>query len=160
MAPLTFNLPSDFTYPGISPSPPTHTGFLNQSSRNAVAQTAIILFTSELQRRMDAENIPMICTCLSPGGVATEGQAGVRMGWFTPLWWVIKRVMSKGAEKGALPGLWLAVGREVRDGKEGFKGGYFEEDRRMVEPSRLAGDEVVAGNLWELSEKMVGKWLV
>lgn len=69
---------------------------------------------------MDAENVRIICTSLSPGLVATEGQAGITMGWFGPVWWLIKTFMSKSAEKGAVPSLYLAVGVEAREKPENF----------------------------------------
>ncbi len=158
MPELSFTLPSDFTYPGAAPSPPDHTGFRNQTSRNAVSQTANILFASELQRRMDAENVPIISTSLSPGLTATEGQARITMGWLGPLWWLIKTFMSRSPEKGAVPSLYLAVGTEARAEPDKFKGLYFKENCKAVAPSKLASDPKVARALWELSEETVKKW--
>jgi hypothetical protein len=158
MPELSFTLPSDFTYPGAAPSPPDHTGVRNQTSRNAVSKTANILFASELQRRMDAENIPIISTSLSPGAVATEGLAGITMGWLGPVWWLVKTLMSKSPEKGAVPSLYLAVGTEARAEPDKFKGLYFEENCKAVAPSKLASDPKVARALWELSEETVKKW--
>lgn len=158
MPELSFTLPSDFTYPGLTPSPPDHTGFRNQTSRNSVSKTANILFASELQRLMDAENISIISTSLSPGLIATEGQAGITMGLFGPVWWLIKTFMSGSPEKGAVPSLYLAVGRDAREEPEKFKGLYFEENCKAVAPSKLVSDPKVARNLWRLSEETVKKW--
>jgi len=155
---LTFTLTSDFNYPGVAPSPPDSTGVLNQISRNAVGKSANILFASELQRRMDAEHVPIISTSLSPGIIATEGQAGLNFGWFGPVWWLIKTFASGSSEKGAVPSLYLAAAEEVRERKEEFAGRYFETNLKVVAPSKLAGDPKVARNLWELSEETVRKW--
>ena len=155
---LSFTLSSDFRYPGAAPSPPDHTGVRNQLSRNAVSQTVRILFASELQHRMDAENVPIISTSLSPGAIATEGQARIKMGWLGPVWWLVKTFMSKSPQMGAVPSLYLAVGTEVRAKPAKFKGLYFEQDCRAVAPSKLASDPNVARALWELSEETVKNW--
>ena len=158
MPDLTFTLPSDFTYPGVAPSPPSSTGILNQISRNAVGKSANILFASELQRHMDAENIPIISTSLSPGIIATEGQAGLTFGLLGPVWWLIKTFASGSPGKGAVPSLYLAVAKEVRNRRGDFAGRYFEPSLRAVAPSKLASDPKIARNLWKLSEETVGKW--
>lgn len=152
MPDLTFTLTSDFTYPGVA------SGVRSQLSRNAVSKSANILFASELQRRMDAENIPIISTSLSPGGVATEGQAGIKFGFFGPVWWLIKTFASRSPQKGAVPSLYLATAEEVRQRKVEFAGRYFESSLKPVAPSKLASDPKLARNLWELSEATVGKW--
>lgn len=158
MPDLTFTLPSDFTYPGVAPSPPDSTGVLNQVSRNAVSKSANILFASELQRRMDAENIPIISTSLSPGITATEGQAGFNFGLLGPLWWLIKTFASWSPQKGAVPSLYLAAAEEVRERKGEFAGRYIESNLKVAAPSKLASDPKLARNLWELSEEAVRKW--
>jgi hypothetical protein len=155
---LTFTQRSDFTYPGMAPSPPSSTGILNQVSRNAVGKSANILFAAELQRRLDAEHIPIISTSLSPGMIATEGQAGLSFGWLHPLWWLLKTCASGSPERGAVPSLYLAAAEEVRERKSEFAGRFVETHLRPVAPSKLAGDPQIARNLWELSEEMVGKW--
>ena len=158
MPDLTFTLTSDFTYPGVAPSPPDSTGVRNQLSRNAVGKSANILFATELQRRMDAENIPIISTSLNPGIIATEGQAGLTFGLLGPVWWLIKTFASGSPEKGAVPSLYLAAAEEVRERKGEFAGRYFEPSLKAVAPSKLASDPKLARNLWELSEETVGKW--
>lgn len=152
MPDLTFTLTTDFTYPGVAP------GVRNQLSRNAVSKSANILFASEMQRRMDAENIRIISTSLSPGIIATEGQAGITFGFLGPIWWLIKTFASGSPEKGAVPSLYLATAEEVRERKGEFAGRYFEANLKAVAPSKLASDPKLARNLWELSEKTVRKW--
>lgn len=152
MPELTFTHTSDFTYPGVAP------GVRNQLSRNAVSKSANILFASELQRRMDAENVPIISTSLSPGIIATEGQAGITFGLLGPIWWLIKTFASGSPEKGAVPSLYLAAAEEVRGEKRRFAGRYFETNLEPAAPSKLASDPKLARNLWELSEEKVRKW--
>lgn len=152
MPDLTFTLTSDFTYPGVAP------GVRNQLSRNAVSKSANILFASELQRRMDAENNPIISTSLSPGVIATEGQAGLTFGLLGPVWWLVKTFASGSPEKGAVPSLYLAAAEEVRERKVEFAGRYFDPSLKAVAPSKLASDPKLARNLWELSEETVRKW--
>ena len=152
MPDLTFTHTSDFTYPGIAP------GVRNQLSRNAVSKSANILFASELQRRMDAENFPIISTSLSPGSTATEGLAGISFGLLGPIWWLIKMLASGSPEKGAVPSLYLAAALEVRKRKGEFAGKFVEPNLKVVAPSKLASDLKIARNLWELSEETVRKW--
>lgn len=152
MPDLNFTHPSDFTYPGVAP------GVRNQLSRNAVSKSANILFASELQRRLDAENIPIISTSLSPGSTATEGLARISFGLLGPIWWLIKTVASGSPEKGAVPSLYLAAAEEVRERKGEFAGKFLETNLKVVVPSKLASDPKIARNLWELSEETVKKW--
>ncbi|KAK4691420.1 hypothetical protein P7C71_g5577, partial [Lecanoromycetidae sp. Uapishka_2] len=159
MPELTFTSLSDFNYPGIVPSPPDSTGVLNQISRNAVSKSANILFASELQRRMDLENIPIISTSLSPGAVATEGIARIHFGLLGPLWWLIKTFASRSPQKGAVPSLYLATAEEVRERRVEFAGKYVESNLKVVAPSKLASNPKLARNLWVLSEEAVAKWM-
>ena len=107
---------------------------------------------------MDAKNISIISTSLSPGMIATEGQAGLTFGMWGPVWWLIKTFASGSPEKGAIPSLYLAAAEEVRERKEEFAGRYFETNLKAVAPSKLASDPKLASNLWELSADTVGKW--
>ena len=108
---------------------------------------------------MDAENNTIISTSLSPGIIATEGQAGLTFGLLGPVWWLIKTFASGSPEKGAVPSLYLATAEEVRERKVEFAGRYFEASLKAVAPSKLASDPKLARNLWELSEETVGKWI-
>ena len=62
-------------------------------------------------------------------------------------------------EKGAIPVLYLATAKEVRDGKEKFGGGYFDVACQVQMPSKAAQDLEMAKNLWGLSEKAVEGYL-
>ena len=57
--------------------------------------------------------------------------------------------------KGAVPILYLATAKKVRDEKEKLKGGYFNVGCQIQKPSEFGQSLVKASNLWELSEKSV-----
>ena len=54
--------------------------------------------------------------------------------------------------------MYLTAAEEVRERKGEFAGRYFDTNLKPVSPSKLASDPEIARNLWELSEKTVGKW--
>jgi hypothetical protein len=150
---MNFDKPSDLQYPGVSP--PNYNGMRDMFSRYALSKLANILFASELQRRFDSENIPIISTSLNPGGANTEGGMSVWPAWLRP---IMSRIFAP-PEKGALPVLYLATAKEVSDGKETMKGGYFNVGCQLQMPSKAAQDAVKARSLWELSEKAVEGYL-
>jgi hypothetical protein len=150
---MNFDKPDDFKYPGVSP--PNYTGMRDMFSRYALSKLANILFASELQRRFDAENIPIISTSLNPGGINTEGGMSVWPAWMRP---IMSRIFAP-PETGAVPVLYLASAKEVREGRESLKGGYFDAKCQRQMPSKFGQDPIKARNLWVLSEKAVEGYL-
>ena len=128
----------------------------NRIERYAMSKFANILFTYELQRRLEAAGAAAISAACHPGGSATE--LGRHLPFpFSLLLQPANMLMNSSAE-GALPTLMAAT-------MEGVKGGdyfgpmHFGEMRhsahrvRTIRPSR---DEKDAARLWEVSEEMTG----
>jgi NAD(P)-dependent dehydrogenase (short-subunit alcohol dehydrogenase family) len=114
--------------------------------RYGYTKTANILFSSELQRRLDKEGTPIIVTAPHPGAVRTEA-AGRVLG-YSELW---KQGLTP--YEGALTPLWCAVSREVG---EQFKGKYVVPYGELEETSALAKNEEEARGLWKVSEEVLG----
>jgi NAD(P)-dependent dehydrogenase (short-subunit alcohol dehydrogenase family) len=115
----------------------------------SASKLANVLFTRELARRWDPLGVS--AAALHPGTVATQwgksGPAAVR--WFvtSPL-----RRALRSPEQGADTIVWLAT---TTPGEQWTSGGYYA-NRKPATPSRLAGDEGLAGRLWEQSAAMCG----
>jgi NAD(P)-dependent dehydrogenase (short-subunit alcohol dehydrogenase family) len=121
-----------------------------------------LLFTYELQRRLEARRAPVIAAACHPGYAATNLQtAGPRMlgsrlrerGMD-----LANRLFSQTAEMGALPLVYAAAAPGVR-GSDYIGPGGFAESRgypTKVRSSRRSYDTGAAGRLWEASEKLTG----
>jgi NAD(P)-dependent dehydrogenase (short-subunit alcohol dehydrogenase family) len=111
-----------------------------------------ILFNIELQRRFDAEGVPIIAMSLHPGGVATTGaikynggdaEAMRKMeGIFSPF-------------EGAITPLFAAAHPEVREKEMEYKGAFLLPWGGVKGPSALARDECAARDLWKTSEEVL-----
>jgi NAD(P)-dependent dehydrogenase (short-subunit alcohol dehydrogenase family) len=119
------------------------------------SKLANLYFVQELQRRLDDEGLNMLSVAAHPGWAATELQR--HQGWLAPL----NKFFAQSPEMGALPMLYAATAPDVHGGE------YFGPDGRgevrgypvRVRSSRRSRDMAVAGELWEISEKMTGiRW--
>ncbi|MBC7984287.1 MAG: SDR family oxidoreductase, partial [Candidatus Obscuribacterales bacterium] len=104
-----------------------------------------VLFSNELARRMSGRGV--LVNCLHPGVVATNiwGRRSRPM-LMQLLVAFLKRFVMISPEQGAEAIVFLATSPLV----EGKTGGYYEKNR-LVEPSRLARDAVLAQRLWDES---------
>src|SRR5205814_6171625 len=121
------------------------------------SKLANLLFTFELQRRVDAAGVDLLSVGAHPGFAATNlGHSGnpltvlgVRLA---------QRFAAQPAEMGALPTLYAATAADVRGGE------YFGPDGRgeqrgyptRVAASAAARDEAAAQRLWTVSEELTG----
>jgi len=121
------------------------------------SKLANLLFTFELQRRVDAAGVDLLSVGAHPGFAATNlGHSGnpltvlgVRLA---------QRFAAQPAEMGALPTLYAATAADVRGGE------YFGPDGRgeqrgyptRVGTSTAARDPVAAQRLWTVSEELTG----
>lgn len=126
------------------------------------SKLANLLFTFELQRRLERRASGVVAVACHPGYASTNLQFvgpqrdGSRFGeWFMG---VGSGLLAQSAERGALPTVYAAAAPEVAGGDyigpDGFMelGGY----PRKVGCSAAARDEAVAARLWEVSEAMTG----
>ena len=123
----------------------------------AQSKLANLLFTLELQRRLEASGSAVIATAAHPGWASTNLGApayGARLNATVGL---VSRLLANDAAGGAAPTLFAAVAPMPG-------GGYAGPGRRreLAGPPRLVGrsaaasDPVAAARLWELSEELTG----
>jgi NAD(P)-dependent dehydrogenase (short-subunit alcohol dehydrogenase family) len=121
------------------------------------SKLANLLFTSELQRRLNEAGSPVLATAAHPGYAATNLQfhSGSR-----PVELVSRignRLLAQDEDGGALPTLYAAVADIPGDSFAGPSG--FMEQRgapKLVGRKATAKDAAVARRLWEVSEELTG----
>src|SRR3954451_5418955 len=104
------------------------------------SKLANLLFTAELQRRLDAASSPLIATAAHPGYAATNLQFHSGSGLMDRLSSVGNRILAQHEQDGALPTLYAATAD--------IPGNSFAGPR--------AKDADVARRLWEVSEELTG----
>jgi NAD(P)-dependent dehydrogenase (short-subunit alcohol dehydrogenase family) len=126
------------------------------------SKLANLLFTYELQRRLDAAGKSLLAVASHPGWAATNLQtAGAIMdgsGFRERAAHVANALFAQSAAMGALPTLYAATSASVRGGE------YFGPDRfmqtwghpRRVGSSARSRDADAAARLWQESERATG----
>jgi NAD(P)-dependent dehydrogenase (short-subunit alcohol dehydrogenase family) len=131
----------DFTKRGYNPM-----GAYGQS------KLANLLFTFELQRRLEASGADTIAVAAHPGWTATDLQ---RHAWYAR--W-LNPLFAMSAEKGALPTLRAATAPDVKGGEYYGPGGFYEmrgyPKRVSASDSALSLED--AARLWTTSEELTG----
>jgi hypothetical protein len=126
------------------------------------SKLANLLFTYELQRRLDAQSAPLIAVACHPGYAATNLQfAGPRMegaSFMESLSALSNDYFAQNAAMGALPTLYAATAADVRGGDYIGPDGFAElwGHPRKVQSNRRAHDRDLARRLWEISESLTG----
>ncbi|AYB53079.2 SDR family oxidoreductase [Ralstonia solanacearum] len=114
----------------------------------ATSKLANILFTKELQRRL--EGTTATANCFEPGTVRTQfGAFGSDLGFLMNLVYALARPFARTPEQGADSLIWLATSPEAASLR-----GEYVSNRRPVSPSTQARDPKLASDLWTLSEKL------
>lgn len=114
----------------------------------ATSKLANILFTKELQRRL--EGTTATANCFEPGTVRTKfGAFGSDLGFLMNLVYALAKPFAKTPEQGAESLIWLSTSPEAAS----LRGEYIS-NRRPVSPSKQARDPKLASDLWTLSEKL------
>jgi NAD(P)-dependent dehydrogenase (short-subunit alcohol dehydrogenase family) len=119
------------------------------------SKLANLLFTSELQRRLDAAGSEVIATAAHPGYAATNLQSHSASRGMDLVMGLGNRVFAQSLEDGALPTLYAALAEIPGNSYAGPEG--FTEMRgpaKLVGRSKAAKDEAVARRLWEVSEQL------
>lgn len=125
------------------------------------SKLANLLFTYELQRRLEAVKSMVISVASHPGWTATNLQStGLQMGGGILLRFVFKignPLFAQSAAMGALPMLYAATA-EVAGGDYIGPGGWLEWGGypKKVRSSEKSYDKKMAQTLWEISEEMTG----
>lgn len=127
----------------------------------AQSKLANLLFTLELQRRLDQHQLPILSVGAHPGYAATNLQAAgaaANTGFKQKLIELANRYVAQSAEQGAFPQLFAMTAPEVTGGSfigpDGFKA--LRGLPTQEEPALSAQDPDVAAKLWQVSEELTG----
>jgi len=121
-----------------------------------------LLFTSELQRRLDANSIPIHAMAAHPGYANTNLQAvGPQMSgrsWMKTPVDLANKVLAQSAEMGALPILFAATAAGLPGNSYVGPDGFMEQrgHPRLVDRSAAAKNQQDAVRLWSVSESLTG----
>ncbi|KAF9517543.1 hypothetical protein BS47DRAFT_1290845 [Hydnum rufescens UP504] len=126
---------------------------MNDLTRYATSKLATVLFTAELQRVLDQQNIPILTTCLHPGVVVT----GMRTAFFAAIWGVIATLFWMSADEGSFTSLFAATSPEIRSHPGPFRGRYMVPYGKPADTTRLGEDKQLARDLWVLSERLANQ---
>jgi len=110
------------------------------------SKLANVLFTRELSRRLGEGHS---ANCVHPGWVHT-GFAMNNKGLMASLVGATASLFARTPKKGAETIVWLAAAPEAA----GISGQYLH-DKKVASTSKLAKDDALAKDLWELSERLV-----
>ena len=121
------------------------------------SKLANLLFTSELQRRLEAAGSPVIATAAHPGYAATNLQFHSQRRSLDLISRIGNRFLAQDEDGGALPTLYAAVADVPGDSFAG-PGGFMQQRGapKLVNRSDAAKDAVVARQLWDVSEELTG----
>ncbi|KGI66635.1 SDR family NAD(P)-dependent oxidoreductase [Mycolicibacterium rufum] len=116
------------------------------------SKLANLLFTYELQRRLQAAGSSTAALAAHPGGSNTE------LGRHLPLLNPVFQAISQSAAMGALPTLRAATDPAARGGQYYGPSGLFELRGypKVVSSSRQSHDESLQRRLWTVSEDLTG----
>lgn len=127
---------------------------------NAYGQSKLanLLFTYELQRKLEQADADLIAVAAHPGYAATNLQTNGRGGAGSRVWNGINKLLAQSQAMGALPQLYAATEDTVSGGEYYGPGGLFESRGypRRVQASAAAHDAAAAARLWQISEELTG----
>lgn len=126
------------------------------------SKLANLLFTAELQRRLDANAIPALAMAAHPGYADTNLQAagpamrGSSIGARVSA--MANSVLAQPGEMGALPTLFAATAPGLPGNSYIGPDGFLEQrgHPRVVDRSKAAKDAGAAARLWAVSEDLTG----
>jgi NAD(P)-dependent dehydrogenase (short-subunit alcohol dehydrogenase family) len=121
------------------------------------SKLANLLFTAELQRRLDAAGSPVIATAAHPGYAVTNLQFHSGSGLMDRVSSVGNRIFAQDEHGGALPTLYASTADVPGNGFAGPSG--FMEQRgapKLVGRSAAAKNADAGRRLWEVSEELTG----
>jgi NAD(P)-dependent dehydrogenase (short-subunit alcohol dehydrogenase family) len=120
------------------------------------SKLANLLFTYELQRRLEARGVDVIATAAHPGGSNTDLARHVENRWYFRLMRPLFEVVAQSAAMGALPSLRAAVDPDVKGGDYYGPEGFMESAGYpvLVQSSEASRSLEDARKLWEVSEEL------
>ena len=124
----------------------------NKSAAYGLSKIANLMFTYELQRKIEAAGLNMIAVAAHPGWTATNLQQ------YSALFRAMNPVFAQKPKMGALPSLYAATAPAVKGGCYYGPDGFYETRGypKQVSSVSRSHDTETAGKLWEVSEEMTG----
>jgi NAD(P)-dependent dehydrogenase (short-subunit alcohol dehydrogenase family) len=121
------------------------------------SKLANLLFTLELQRRLDDVGSEIRALAAHPGYSATKLQQRTESFIQNTVMWVTNHLIAQSEEMGALPTLYAAT-EDIPGGSYVGPDGFQEQRGHptLVRRSSAARDEETAKRLWDLSEELTG----
>ncbi|KAL5611143.1 hypothetical protein FOBRF1_007260 [Fusarium oxysporum] len=123
--------------------------------RYAVSKAAVVLFTQELQGRLQGQNLPITCIAVHPGEVLTEGVLAIN----NLVVRAIARLSFMTAEQGAANSLFAATATDIKNDAPKYKGKFLVLVGKLETPNPVAQDDRQVKGLWENTVVEVNKWL-
>jgi NAD(P)-dependent dehydrogenase (short-subunit alcohol dehydrogenase family) len=124
------------------------------------SKLANLLFTYELDRRLQARGLDIKAVACHPGAVRTNlVETGPQMAQSRPAWWLrLAMAPAQSAKMGALPEIYAAVGEDIQGGDFIGPSGFAESRGlpKKVQSSERSHDLEVAQRLWAVSEELTG----
>ncbi|KAH7207925.1 uncharacterized protein BKA55DRAFT_657394 [Fusarium redolens] len=157
-----FNFDSPTCFKDPVPSYPWQWRFLGRFMfafdmiRYAVSKAAVILFTQEIQGRLEGQNLPITCIAVHPGEVLTEGVLAIN----NLVVRAIARLSFMTAEQGAANSLFAATATDVKKDVLKYKGKFIVPVGKLETPNPVAQDNQMVKGLWENTVVEVNKWLM
>ncbi|KAG8735049.1 hypothetical protein FRC11_003481 [Ceratobasidium sp. 423] len=152
--PISFSDPLDLSKPFPPKNPNTWSHILARYSRTKLAN---LLFTKELQRRLDDEGSGIIAVAVHPGYVATDAarEATAKMpilGWISD---ILVKLFFIDEAAGARNSVYAASNPSVRSDPKKYRGKFMTPVGKITAPSALAQNQDLARDLWTLTERIV-----
>ncbi|TDL29008.1 NAD-P-binding protein [Rickenella mellea] len=129
--------------------------FLASMKRYGVSKLAVILWTDELQRRIDVDKVPIICLTLHPGGVFTEGNiSAVKKYPASRITLYLTSLVLYTPTQGAYTVTFAAASSKVRTEATIYKGAFLMPMGKMGKKTKMAEDAELGKELWTTSESL------
>lgn len=122
------------------------------------SKLANLLFTYELQRRLETKQINSMALAAHPGVSNTNLFQHLEKNYFIKLINPLISLFKQAQEMGALPEIRAAVDPKAKGGDYYGPNGFMEMKGHpvIVQSNKASHDEKVAKKLWEWSEKLTG----
>ncbi|EMD41123.1 hypothetical protein CERSUDRAFT_103441 [Gelatoporia subvermispora B] len=131
---------------------------LTRFSRYTMTKLMEILYMKELQRRLDAEGVPIIVLSVCPGSVNTDGVQNYAHSFgpfVSRLYAGIANILFATPAKGAHSSVFAAAAPVVRANVREYRGGFIRPPAQLSKTSKMADDPGLAKELWETTEKIL-----
>ena len=122
------------------------------------SKLANLLFTYELQRRVEKAGLNMKVLAAHPGGSRTNLARHVAENWWFRLLYPLLILLMQSAYRGSLPGVRASLDAEAKGGTYYGPNGFMEQMGRpvVVQSNEASHSLAHAKRLWEASEKLTG----